>query len=139
MNLARRDALKLCSGVATLLLLPFDLANASNGVQSAIARFTGGITPVEGRVNIKIPSIADNGGAVPVSVSAEGARRIAIFADGNPNPDVMTLSFGAQARGSASTRIRLAASQSVFAVAEMSDGTFRSASRKIVVTVGGCG
>ena len=39
----------------------------------------------------------------------------------------------------AKTRIRLAKSQNVIAVAEMADGSFRRASRKIAVTVGGCG
>ena len=114
-------------------------AKAANGVSPAIAAFTGGAIPREGAVLIDAPEIADNGGAVPIRVFALGARRIALFADGNPNPGVSTLSFGTLATPEATIRIRLAGSQNLVAVAEMVDGTFRMTSRPIAVTVGGCG
>ena len=88
---------------------------------------------------IEAPEIADNGGAVPIRVVAPGARRIALFADGNPNPGVAVFSFGKLATPEATVRIRLAGSQNLVAVAEMVDGTFRETSRPIVVTIGGCG
>ena len=78
-------------------------------------------------------------GAVPIRVVAEGARRIALFNDGNPNPGVAVFKFGRLVPPEATIRIRLAGSQNVYAVAEMADGTFRQASQKIAVTVGGCG
>ena len=62
-----------------------------------------------------------------------------MFNDGNPYPDVAVFTFGKGATPAASTRIRLAKSQKLIAVAEMADGTFRTASRRIIVTVGGCG
>ena len=88
---------------------------------------------------IEVPELAASGGAVPVRVAAEGARRIALFADANPSPGVAVFAFGRLATPAASTRIRLAGSQNVIAVAEMADGTFRKASRAIAVTAGGCG
>ena len=114
-------------------------AVASNGVSHAIASFTKGAVPREGAVLVEAPEIADNGGSVPVRLAAPGARRIALFADGNPNPGVAVATFGPLATPEATIRIRLAGSQNLIAVAEMADGTFRKVSRPIIVTVGGCG
>ena len=133
----RRDVLRL--GAAAAVLLPVGVAGASNGAAQAIAAFTGGAEPLEGGMLLEVPEIADNGGAVPIRVAAEGSRRIALFADGNPNPGVAVFSFGRLAPPEATIRIRLAGSQNVIAVAEMADGTFRTTSRRIAVTVGGCG
>ena len=134
----RREVLRLSAAGAALVLLPAAAARASNGVPEAIAEFTGGAAPLEGGVLLEVPEIADNGGAVPVRVAAEGARRIALFADANPFPNVAEFRFGRLAPPAATIRIRLAESQNVIAVAELSDGTFRRASRRIAVTVGGC-
>ena len=132
----RRDVLRL--GAAAAVLLPAGAARASNGVAEAVAAFTGGAVPVKGGVRLDVPEIADNGGSVPVRVAAPGARRIALFADGNPRPGIAVFRFGKLVPPDARTRVRLAKSQTVIAVAEMADGTFRRASRKIAVTVGGC-
>ena len=126
------------SAAAAASLVPVGLAGASNGVEQAIAGFTGGATPLKGGVLLEVPEIADNGGSVPVRIAAEGARRIALFADGNPNPGVAVFTFGRLVPPAATIRIRLAGSQKVIAVAEMADGTFRQASQAIAVTVGGC-
>ena len=144
MNATRRDVLSLAAaGLAALAagltgLLPVRPARAADETQLAIALFTKGALPLEGGVRIEAPEIADNGGAVPVRVSAEGARRIALFADGNPSPGVAVFTFGKWVKTAASTRIRLAGSQKLIAVAEMADGTFRTTSRSIKVTAGGC-
>ena len=140
MALTRRDVLRLGGSAAVAAaILPAGAAVASNGVEQAIAEFTGGAPPEDGGVVLEVPEIADNGGAVPVRVAAEGARRIALFADGNPSPGVAVFAFGRLATPAASTRIRLAGSQNVIAVAELADGTFRKASRAVAVTAGGCG
>ena len=146
MNTTRRQVLSfagasLAAWTAGLAgLLPARRARAAdNGASKAIAAFTGGKTPAEGGVRIEAPEIADNGGSVPVRVSARNARRIAVFNDGNPYPDVAVFTFGKGATPAASTRIRLARSQKLTAVAEMADGTFRTTARSIIVTVGGCG
>ena len=135
----RRDVLRFAGATAAAALLRPGAAAASNGASRAVAAFTGGVPPLDGGVLLDVPEIADNGGAVPVRVAAEGARRIALFADGNPNPGVAVFSFGRSAPPAATIRIRLAESQNVIAVAEMADGTFRRTSRSIAVTVGGCG
>ena len=134
----RRVVLQFAAAAAAALF-PAGMAWASNGVSQAIAAFTGGARPLDGGVLLDVPEIADNGGAVEVRVAAEGARRIALFADGNPNPGVAVFAFGRLAPPAATIRIRLAGSQTLIAVAEMADGTFRKASQPIIVTVGGCG
>ena len=135
----RRDVMLLSASAAAAVLIPVGTAEASNGVFQAIDAFTGGALRLEGGVLLDAPEIFDNGGAVPIRVVAEGARRIALFNDGNPNPGVAVFNFGRLVQPEATIRIRLARSQTVYAVAEMADGTFRQATQKIAVTVGGCG
>ena len=105
-----------------------------------IAKITGGADMGEGDVAISAPEIAENGNTVPVEVSAPGAVMVAVFADGNPTPNVATFKFGPlNPSRSASTRIRLAKTQNVIAIAQMEDGSFQKASTEVKVTIGGCG
>lgn len=106
-----------------------------------IAEFTGGAEAVQGDgVKLTAPEIAENGNTVPVSVEAPGATEILLVAPGNPTPGVARFKFGELApRQAAATRIRLAKTQDVIAVARMADGTFVRASSNIKVTIGGCG
>ena len=145
MDMTRRDILSLAGAGLTALaaglagLFPARIAGATPAETSlAILAFTNGKAPVEGGVRIEAPEIADNGGAVPVRVSADHARRIALFADRNPSPGVAVFTFGKWITPAASTRVRLARSQQLIAVAELADGTFRTTSRPIKVTAGGC-
>ncbi len=140
MRLTRRQAMALGASGAALLLLPRAALAAGDAVQEAIMAFTGGATPTEGGIDLGTPEIAENGNTVPVEVSAEGATDIVLLATANPNPGVVTFHFGALAGSSAaSTRIRLAKTQDVLAIAKMGDGSFRMASRTVKVTIGGCG
>ncbi|CAN0601331.1 unnamed protein product [Ectocarpus sp. 12 AP-2014] len=94
----------------------------------------------EGALTLTAPEIAENGNTVPISVSAPGAVMVAIFADGNPTPGVATFKFGPlNPSQSASTRMRLAGTQDVIAIAQMADGSFQKASANVKVTIGGCG
>ena len=138
MELTRRGALALGAAAAATLLLPVRAAQAS--VDDAIAAFTGGAAVGEGGIVLDTPEIAENGNTVPVSVSAPGAVSIMLIAAGNPTPNVGTFNFGPLAASqSASTRIRLAGSQDVIAVAKMADGSFTMAKNPVKVTIGGCG
>ncbi len=139
MELTRRKLLAIGSGALALSSLTGFPAFASL-TDDAIAAFTGGADLGEGAVTITAPEIAENGNTVPIEVSAPGAVAIAIFADGNPTPEVATFNFGPlSASRSASTRIRLAGTQNVVAVAKMEDGSFQKASANVKVTIGGCG
>jgi len=147
MNLTRRDTLKYSAGAAAAAMAPLPLAAntpetlaPSETFDEALAAFTGGADMTEGGVDIIAPDIAENGYIVPIEVSADGASAIVLFAPKNPLLRVVTFNFGPlSAVSSAKTRIRLAASQELVAVAKMPDGSFRTSKRAIEVTIGGCG
>ena len=137
MEFSRRDTLALGLGAAAMTVLPFRV-NAAN--EDAITAFTGGADVADGGVTLTAPEIAENGNTVPISVSAEGASAIMVLAMGNPTPDVAIFNFGELAgSASASTRIRLAGTQEVLAIAKLADGSFARASSEVKVTIGGCG
>ncbi|SEO06814.1 thiosulfate oxidation carrier protein SoxY [Palleronia pelagia] len=137
MNLSRRRTLAL--GAAAAIFLP--RIGWADATTDAIAEFTGGADLTEGgALKLTAPEIAENGNTVPIEVDAPGAEAILILATGNPNPDVGTFHFGPLSGAQmASTRIRLAGTQDVVAVAKMADGTFQRASQEVKVTIGGCG
>lgn len=137
MEFSRRDTLALGLGAAVLTVLPIRVLAAA---EDAIAEFTGGADMADTGVDLTAPEIAENGNTVPVEVSAPGATAILLLATGNPTPGVATFNFGPLAAAqSASTRIRLAGTQDVVAVAKMADGSFAKASSTVKVTIGGCG
>jgi sulfur-oxidizing protein SoxY len=137
MNLTRRDALALGLGATAASLLPLRAVAASD---DAIAVFTGGAEVGTGGITLTAPEIAENGNTVPVAVDAPGATSIMVLATGNPTPGVATFNFGPLAGSqSASTRMRLAGTQDVVAIAKLADGSFVKASSLVKVTIGGCG
>jgi sulfur-oxidizing protein SoxY len=139
MELTRRNALALGAGAFAAAILPLR-AFASAASDEAIAAFTGGAAIGADGITLTTPEIAENGNTVPVTVSAPGAESILILATGNPTPAVATIHFGPLAASqSASTRMRLAGTQEVVAIAKMPDGSFVQASNTVKVTIGGCG
>jgi len=101
----------------------------------------------EGRVKIVAPEIAENGNTVPITISVESpmtekdyVKAIHVVAEGNPNPGVVSIALTPMlGEAKVDVRIRLAKTQNVVAVAEMSDGSAWKASQEIKVTIGGCG
>jgi sulfur-oxidizing protein SoxY len=147
----RREALAagasaIAAGVGLAAGLAAGPAQALNNYADEITKFTGGKAPLAGRVKIELPELAENGNTVPLSVAVEGAmaeethvEEILVVAPANPNARVIRFRFSPTSVPEASTRIRLAETQTVFAVAKLSDGTFFQATRQIKVTIGGCG
>ena len=139
MNLTRRDALALGAGATSLAVLPLP-ALADVPMVGALADFTGGAAMSEGGVSLTAPEIAENGKSVPIEVDAPGAVEVRVFAEKNPAPGVAIFAFGPLAGSqSASTRIRLAGTQNVVAVAKMANGSFAQATKEVKVIIGGCG
>jgi sulfur-oxidizing protein SoxY len=137
MEFSRRETLAMGLGAAVVTLLPF---RANAATEDWIAEFTGGADLAEGGVELIAPEIAENGNTVPIEVNAPGAAAIMLLAAGNPEPGVATFNFGPLAAAqSASTRIRLAGTQDVIAVARMADGSYARTSATVKVTIGGCG
>lgn len=139
MQMTRRDMFALAAGLAAAGLIRVPAHASEDAVKAAIEKFAGGM-PETGGVEIGAPEIAENGNTVPIEVAADGAVSIMILAAGNPNPGVGTFHFTKlSAESRASTRIRLAKTQDVVAVAKMADGSSRMARREVKVTIGGCG
>lgn len=139
MELTRRNLLAIGSGAFVFTAIGSMPVFASL-TDDAFAEFTGGAETGEGAITLTAPEIAENGNTVPIEVDAPGAVAITVFADGNPVPAVATFNFGPlSASRSASTRIRLARTQNVVAVAKMEDGSFQRALANVKVTIGGCG
>ncbi len=144
---ARRGFLAAGSG----LLSAFWLREAAGAAPSSqltavLQRYTNGAPMRQGRVRLEIPLLVDNGNSVPLTVSvhspmtdADYVRSIAIFNEKNPQPDVARFQLS-PASGSArvSTRIRLASSQKLVAVATLSDGSYWSDTVDVVVTLASC-
>ena len=150
MNINRRQALGLSAGAAAFAVAGFRTAPALASAEDAdkrIMEFTGGKTPEAGKLTLTAPEIAENGNTVPISVEVESAmsgddlvQSVMILAAGNPNPDVATFNFTeASGVAAATTRMRLAKTQDVIAVAKMKDGSVFMDKKEVKVTIGGCG
>jgi sulfur-oxidizing protein SoxY len=115
-------------------------------VQRAIRQRIGDREPQPGGMTLTLPKIAETGNSVPLTVTVdspmtpeEHVLRIHIFVPGNPEPVAATYHLGARAgKAQISTHIRLARTQTVLALAELSDGTVRSDAASILVTIGAC-
>ena len=138
MNFTRRETVLL--GLASVAATATGLPAFASLTDDAIAEFTGGADVGSGGITLTTPEIAENGNTVPIEVSAEGASAIMVLAAGNPTPGVATFNFGPLAGAQrAKTRIRLAGTQDVIAIAKLADGSFAKAQKTVKVTIGGCG
>jgi sulfur-oxidizing protein SoxY len=146
-NFTRRQAIMVGAGATGAAVLGVSPALAKNDADEAIKTFTGGKTPTQGKVKLDLPEIAENGNTVPMTVSVESPMTeashvtdVLVIANENPRSGVVTFHFSpASGVAEANTRIRLAATQDVIAVAKMNDGSFYMASKQVKVTIGGCG
>ena len=113
-------------------------------MQTAIDVFTGGAPLREGRVQIDIAALVENGNAVPVTLWVDGApaaavRRLAIFTERNPQPEVAVFELHPLAgRAQVATRLRLATSQTVVALAQLADGSVWQRRVDVLVTLAAC-
>ncbi len=140
----RRLLLQTATGLTGWLLLRPALAN--NQLQDAVRAWAGG-TPVQtGRVKLDIAPLVDNGNTVPLSVSvdspmtaADHVVAIAVFNERNPQADVLRCSLGPRAgKAQVSTRIRLATTQKLTAVARLSDGSCWQQTVDVIVALAAC-
>lgn len=150
MKVTKRELLALGGAAiaAFAVGLPAGVALADDAeVKKRIADFAGGKTIGSGKVTLTTPEIAENGNTVPVTVDVKSpmtdkdyVKSILILAAGNPRPGVATFHFSPMSgEASATTRIRLAKTQEVIAVAKMSNGDVFMEKKIVKVTIGGCG
>lgn len=147
---SRRDLLKAagalagCGGLTLLAVRP--AAATPEMMQDAVRSVVGEATIGKGKVKLDLPPIVENGNSVPCTVSVDSAmtatdyvKAIHIFNEKNPQPNIISVRLGPRAgRAQFSTRIRLADSQTVTAIAELSDGSFWSGDIDVIVTLAAC-
>ena len=147
LQFSRRTLLRHLSGAGILMTLgPAGAWATQEMVQEAVRQHIGTREPQPGGVTLRLPKIAETGNSVPLTVTVESPMtpdahvlRLHVFVEGNPEPVAATYHLGARAvKAEISTRLRLARSQTVLALAEMSDGSVRSGTASIVVTLGAC-
>ncbi len=144
-GMTRRDILHCAAGGAVLLAVRPAAATPA-AMQEAISQVVGSARVTPGRMQLSVPPLSENGNTVPCTVTVESAmtaqdhvKAIHIFNEKNPQPNVISMQLGPRAgRASVSTRIRLSETQTVTAIAQMSDGSFRSHSANVIVTQGAC-
>jgi sulfur-oxidizing protein SoxY len=115
-------------------------------MRSAIRNVVGEATVRKGRVKLDVPPLVESGNVVSITVSVESpmtagdhVKAIHVFNERNPQPNVVGIRLGPRAgRASFTARIRLADSQTVTAIAELSDGSFWSDSVEVIVTLPAC-
>jgi sulfur-oxidizing protein SoxY len=144
---SRRETFKL-AGLAGLSMLITSRASATpEEVAAAIGKVYGEKKFGTGKIKMDVPEIAENGLVVPINIEVESpmtdadyVKAVHVYAEGNPLPNVISYKFTpACGKAAASARMRLAQTQDIICVAEMSDGSLYKAKATIKVTIGGCG
>jgi sulfur-oxidizing protein SoxY len=147
---SRRDILKaagvLAAGGALLRITVRPAAATPAMMADAVRDFVGESPVRKGKVKIDVPPLVENGNTVPCTVSVDSpmtatdyVKAIHVFNEKNPQPYVISVKLGPRAgRAGFTTRIRLADSQTVTAIAELSDGTFWSGDVDVIVTLAAC-
>ena len=143
--LTRRRVLSTAAGAGFTAFAP--AAGATEGAMAeAIRELIGEAALEPGKVKLELPPIVENGNTVPLTVSVESpmtqadhVESIHIFNQKNPQPYVAAFYLGPRAgKAYIATRIRLADSQRIVAIARLSDGSFRSGSADVIVTLAAC-
>jgi sulfur-oxidizing protein SoxY len=148
---SRREFLLAAGGAAAgmglVSIIAVEPAGATPAtMQEAIRKTVGSARVDAGRVKLELPPLSENGNAVPLTVSVESpmseadhVKAIHLFTEKNPQPEVVTFRLGPRAgRARVATRIRLADTQTVVAICELSDGSFWSDRADVVVTLAAC-
>jgi sulfur-oxidizing protein SoxY len=146
-RMRRRVLLTLLGGAA----LPFTQTREASAaipesLRALVKETTRGALLQDGRMKLELPQIAENGSTVALKVTvetpmtaADHVRSITLLSEKNPRPVIGRFYLGAKSgRAEINTRIRLAGTQRVVAIAEMSDGAFRSASAPVAVSMAAC-
>lgn len=141
----RRQLLAAGAGLGAWVLVR-PASASSDELAAAIQAYTGGAVVRNGRVKLDIAALVDNGNTVPVTIgvdspmtAADHVTAIALFNERNPQRDVIRFTLGPRAgRASVATRIRLATTQKLVAVARLSDGSYWSHTVDVIVTIAAC-
>jgi sulfur-oxidizing protein SoxY len=146
----RRKFLGLAGSAAVLGAVPIVTLRPAEAtpamLNTAIRNVVGEAVVRTGKVKLEVPPLVENGNTVPMTVSVQSpmtaedhVKSIHVFNEKNPQPNMGNFYLGPRAgRAQVSTRIRLADSQKIVAIARLSDDTFWSATVDVVVTLAAC-
>jgi sulfur-oxidizing protein SoxY len=146
----RRRFLKLAGNTAVIGTLPVvslrPVAATPETMTAAIRAVVGGAQVQTGKVKLDIPPLVENGNTVPMTVSVASpmtatdyVKSIHVFNEKNPQPNLGNFFLGPRAgRAQVATRVRLADSQKIIAIARLSDGSLWSTTAEVVVTLAAC-
>ena len=143
--ITRRQAVMASAALVGLTQLRPALAQTDT-LAAAVSAYAAGKTVTEGRVKLDIAELVDNGNVVPITVSVDSpmtpashVTAIAVFNEKNPQREVVKFTLGPRyGKAAVSTRIRLATTQKLVAVAQMSDGSLWSHTVDVIVTIAAC-
>jgi sulfur-oxidizing protein SoxY len=144
---SRRAVLRSGGALAACMAFAIRPAKATpDEMKAAINKVIGDNKIQTGKVTLDVPALVENGNTVAVSVSVESpmtaashVKAIHLFNEKNPQPNVASFHFGPRAgRAEIATRIRLADTQTLIAIAELSDGSFWQDSAEVIVTLAAC-
>ena len=144
----RRVLLTSAALGGSVLLISVRPAKAATvgDLASVVAAYAGGATVSAGKVKLQVSELVDNGNVVPITITVDSpmsaashVKAIALFNEKNPQREVAKFVLGPHSgKATVSTRIRLATTQKLVAVAQMSDGSFWSGSADVIVTLAAC-
>jgi sulfur-oxidizing protein SoxY len=146
----RRQWLKQVQGLGLialgLLANPLTVFAKKEEADEAIKKIVGAATIREGKVTLTIPPLVENGNLVVLKVSVDSpmtaidyVKTIHVIAEGNPLPNIFTVYLTPRSgTANITTRVRLADSQKVWAIAQMSNGSFWQGSAETLVTLSAC-
>ena len=142
--ISRRDCLAV---LAAFGLAPWSSAFAEpEQADAAIRALVGDARVRSGRIALELPPLVENGHSVVLTVKVQSpmteqdhVRSVHLFAEGNPLPSILTTYFTPRSgRAVLTSRVRLAQSQRIWAIAAMSDGSFWQTSAETLVTLSAC-
>ena len=144
-TITRRQLVLMTAGLTASAFAHPALAEADE-LAAAVSAYAAGQKVTEGKVKLDIAELVDNGNVVPITVSVDSpmtatnhVKSIAVFNEKNPQREVVKFTLGPRyGKADVSTRIRLATTQKLVAVAQMSDGTFWSHTVEVIVTLAAC-
>jgi sulfur-oxidizing protein SoxY len=142
---SRRQVLAITVGLAGWSIIS-PAAAATDELAAAVAAYAGGAKVTPGKVKLDIAELVDNGNVVPIMVTVDSpmtaanhVKSIAVFNEKNPQRDVAKFTLGPRyGKPSVSTRIRLATTQKLVAVAQLNDGSYWSHTVDVIVTLAAC-
>ncbi|HLH91115.1 MAG TPA: SoxY-related AACIE arm protein [Xanthobacteraceae bacterium] len=134
------------AGIGAALIMIEPAAATPETMQRAIRQLVGEAPIKKGKVTLDVPALVENGNSVALTIDVASAmtakdyvKAIHVFNEKNPLPNVISAHLGPRSgRAKISTRFRLADTQTIVAIAELSDGTFWSASADVIVTLQAC-